>query len=126
MSDRPSSRLNDSLNCVLFADEYDPSGVMRGSTSVASKDGLPLQMYAPATGWLGPISWVAEHLADLGGREHAVPDYYSTPAGQPSRPGTVLREGVAGPDLMGLLDLVALATVADVAPLTGLNRALGG
>ncbi len=28
------------------------------------------------------------------------------------------------PDLMGLLDLVALATVADVAPLTGLNRAL--
>lgn len=32
-------------------------------------------------------------------------------------------EGMAGPDLMGLLDLVALATVADVAPLTGLNRA---
>lgn len=28
------------------------------------------------------------------------------------------------PDLMALLDLVALATVADVAPLTGLNRAL--
>lgn len=37
----------------------------------------------------------------------------------------VLRaRGVAGPDLMGLLDLVALATVADVAPLTGINRAL--
>ena len=33
-------------------------------------------------------------------------------------------EGAAGPDLLGLLDLVALATVADVAPLTGLNRAL--
>lgn len=32
-------------------------------------------------------------------------------------------EGVAGPDLLGLLDLVALATVADVAPLVGLNRA---
>lgn len=31
--------------------------------------------------------------------------------------------GVGGPDLMGLLDLVALATVADVAPLVGLNRA---
>ena len=29
-----------------------------------------------------------------------------------------------GPDLMGLLDLVALATVADVAPLIGVNRAL--
>lgn len=36
-----------------------------------------------------------------------------------------LREdGMKGPDLMGLLDLVALATVADVAPLTGVNRAL--
>ena len=32
--------------------------------------------------------------------------------------------GRAEPDLMGLLDLVALATVCDVMPLTGLNRAL--
>lgn len=32
--------------------------------------------------------------------------------------------GKAGPDLMAMLDLVALATVADVAPLTGVNRAL--
>ncbi len=32
-------------------------------------------------------------------------------------------EGKSGPDLMALLDLVALATVADVAPLQGLNRA---
>ena len=32
-------------------------------------------------------------------------------------------EGVAGPDLMAMLDLVALATVADVAPLKGVNRA---
>ncbi|MEM6372421.1 MAG: single-stranded-DNA-specific exonuclease RecJ [Pseudomonadota bacterium] len=31
--------------------------------------------------------------------------------------------GAQGPDLMALLDLVALATVADVAPLTGVNRA---
>ena len=31
--------------------------------------------------------------------------------------------GTRGPDLMALLDLVALATVADVAPLTGVNRA---
>lgn len=32
-------------------------------------------------------------------------------------------DGVSGPDLMALLDLVALATVADVAPLIGVNRA---
>jgi single-stranded-DNA-specific exonuclease len=32
--------------------------------------------------------------------------------------------GTAGPDLMAMLDLVALATVADVAPLVGVNRAL--
>ncbi len=32
--------------------------------------------------------------------------------------------GQTGPDLLALLDLVALATVADVAPLIGVNRAL--
>ncbi|MDJ1017606.1 MAG: single-stranded-DNA-specific exonuclease RecJ [Paracoccaceae bacterium] len=33
-------------------------------------------------------------------------------------------KGGTGPDLIAMLDLVALATVADVAPLTGVNRAL--
>ncbi|WP_406721156.1 single-stranded-DNA-specific exonuclease RecJ [Thioclava litoralis] len=33
-------------------------------------------------------------------------------------------EGLKGPDLIAMLDLVALATVADVAPLIGCNRAL--
>ena len=38
--------------------------------------------------------------------------------------GRQLREAdQKGPDLMAMLDLVALATVADVAPLTGVNRA---
>ncbi len=38
--------------------------------------------------------------------------------------GRQLREaGKTGPDLIGMLDLVALATVADVAPLIGVNRA---
>ncbi|MGI9391699.1 MAG: single-stranded-DNA-specific exonuclease RecJ [Boseongicola sp.] len=32
--------------------------------------------------------------------------------------------GHSGPDLLAMLDLVALATVADVAPLSGVNRAL--
>ena len=34
------------------------------------------------------------------------------------------KAGRAEPDLMGLLDIVALATICDVVPLTGLNRAL--
>lgn len=33
-------------------------------------------------------------------------------------------DSIPAPDLLGLLDLVALATVCDVMPLTGLNRAL--
>lgn len=33
-------------------------------------------------------------------------------------------DGAKGPDLIAMLDLVALATVADVAPLIGVNRAL--
>lgn len=37
--------------------------------------------------------------------------------------GFFAREGLQEPDLMRLLDLVALGTVADVVPLTGLNRA---
>ncbi|WP_298804718.1 single-stranded-DNA-specific exonuclease RecJ [uncultured Lentibacter sp.] len=38
--------------------------------------------------------------------------------------GRVLREaGRTGPDLLSMLDLVALGTVADVAPLIGVNRA---
>ena len=39
--------------------------------------------------------------------------------------GRQMREaGATGPDLMSMLDLVSLATVADVAPLKGVNRAL--
>ncbi|WP_181705614.1 single-stranded-DNA-specific exonuclease RecJ [Chthonobacter rhizosphaerae] len=39
------------------------------------------------------------------------------------RRGWYQRRGLAEPDLLGLLDLVALGTVCDVVPLVGLNRA---
>ena len=43
-----NTRVNDALNAKLFADE---SGqVIRGQTTVRSKDGLPLNLYAPAEG----------------------------------------------------------------------------
>jgi hypothetical protein len=57
-----SIRLNDALNAVVFADEADPEGVVRGRTVVASKHGLPLELYAPAEGFLGPFGWLGEHL----------------------------------------------------------------
>ena len=38
--------------------------------------------------------------------------------------GYYKRTGIAEPNLLGWLDIVALGTVADVVPLTGLNRAL--
>jgi hypothetical protein len=90
-------RLNDALNAVLFADERTPATVIRGSTSVASKDGLPLQLYAPAEGFLGAFWWYPALLAQLGGRRHAVPAFSSTPVWRPSAPGARLEGGVASP-----------------------------
>ena len=48
------TRLNDALGTTLWIDEESPEGVVRGAV-VQTKDGLPLQLYAPAEGWLGPL-----------------------------------------------------------------------
>jgi hypothetical protein len=91
--------LNDALNAVLWPDEVDPRHVIRGSTDLTpSKHGLPLQLYAPASGWLGDFEWWPEHLAEVAGLEYAIPDYVSTPAATPSAPGTVILPFVASPE----------------------------
>ena len=91
-------RLNDALNAKIWPDEREPSSVVRGSTQVASKDAMVLDLFAPARGWLGPFEWLGEHLREMHGRGHAVPDYKSRPAGKPSAPGTAILEGVCSPD----------------------------
>lgn len=88
-----NARLNDALNSVMYADESDPAGVITGVTATRSKDGLPLFLYAPAEGWLGPWSWWTEHRLMMGSRKHAVPDYASKPAACPAQ-GTALCPGV--------------------------------
>ena len=90
-------RLNDALNAVLIPDERRPDRVVRGRTVMKQKrrrgaPPRPVELYAPAEGWLGPIGWLEEHLAEISGRGHAVPDFAAS-YGRVSR-ATELREGV--------------------------------
>ena len=48
-------RLNDALNARLFTDELDPAGVVRGRTTLKGRRPKPVELYAPAEGWLGPF-----------------------------------------------------------------------
>ena len=68
-------RLNDALNAQLFADERDPTGVVRGRTILKGRKPKPVELYAPAEGWIGPFAWLGEHLEEMGERMHAIPDY---------------------------------------------------
>ena len=77
-------RMNDALNCELFPDEKDPAGVVRGRTRVRSKKSLPIQLYAPAEGYLGPLVWLEEHLAEIKGWKYCLPAFQSAKAGCPS------------------------------------------
>ena len=86
-------RLNDALNALVYADEAEPDAVVRGRTKVRSKDGLPMQLYAPAEGFLGPLSWLGSHLAEMSDRKHAVPDFDGRSLASALR----LRSGVISP-----------------------------
>jgi hypothetical protein len=85
-------RLNDALNAVLLVDERQPDNVCRARAvlKAGKKAAKPIELYAPAAGWLGPFAWLEEHIAELAGRKHALPDYEGS---KPSTAST-LRKGV--------------------------------
>ena len=90
-------RLNDALNAILYEDQIDPENVICGRTKVRSKDGVPLELFAPAEGFLGKFTWFSEHFSEMKGREHAIPSFHSTAKGRVSA-ATHLLPGVAAPD----------------------------
>ena len=85
-----SIRLNDALNAKVHPDEVSPRSVVRGVTVAKSKDGMPLELYAPAEGYLGPLRWLQAHLHEMQGRQHAMPAFAGGRAGCPSRATHVL------------------------------------
>ena len=86
-------RLNDALECVLFADEIDPHGVVRGRAVMKGRKPRPVELYAPARGWLGDFGWLDEHLQEMRGRRHAIPDFNGGKVATSKR----LRDGVIAP-----------------------------
>ena len=90
-----NTRLNDALNAKLWADESDLH-VIRGRTTVRSKDGLPLNLFAPAEGYLGAWAWWPAHARDMADRPHAMPDFDATAASGPLAARRLL-EGVMPP-----------------------------
>ena len=87
-------RLNDALNACLIADEVDPELVVRGHTILKSKKPKRVELYAPAHGFLGAFTWLSEHLAEMQGRRHAVPDFDGARVDR----AAALREGVISPE----------------------------
>jgi hypothetical protein len=67
-----SARSQDAERIIFFPDERDPSGVVRG-TSYLAKDGDPIDLFAPAQGMTGPLTWLPEHLADAARLGQSVP-----------------------------------------------------
>ena len=107
-----NTRMNDSLNEIFLADESISQTEIRAVTSTRSKDGLQLQLYALAEGWLGPWEWWPEHRDLMIARGHSFPDFESKPACRPDlalclAPG-VLPKHKALPTLRALCALAPL------------------
>jgi hypothetical protein len=56
-----SVRIAEGVRVELWPDETEPSHVMRGHAYIG-KDGSPIDLYAPAEGFLGEYDWYVEHL----------------------------------------------------------------
>ena len=59
-----SVRAVDALRTVEDADQSEPDTVMSG-WSYFSKDGEPMRTFAPAAGFLGPLTWWPQHSRDV-------------------------------------------------------------
>ena len=90
-----NTRLNDALNARIWCNESDPT-VIRGRTAVRSKDGLPLDLFAPAEGYLGPWEWWPAHAREFAARPHALPDFDASAEKGPAQ-ATRLLPGVMPP-----------------------------
>ncbi len=89
------------MSAIVLVEGEVERGVLRDEPEelgevAAVVGGVPLELFAPAEGWLGPLDWLAEHLAEMGDRKHAVPDFEAKPAGKPSG-GLRWLPGVATP-----------------------------
>ena len=56
-----SVRIAEGVRVELWPDDGDPHGVMRGHAYMG-KDGAPIDLYAPAEGFLGTYEWWPDHL----------------------------------------------------------------
>ena len=56
-----SVRIAEGVRVELWPDETEPQHVMRGHAYMG-KDGSPIDLYAPAEGFLGPYEWFVDHL----------------------------------------------------------------
>ena len=101
-----NTRINDALAARVWADESSP-WVIKGRTTVRSKDGLPLDLFAPAEGYLGRWDWWPRHAAALADRSHVLPNFDASSPSTASRILTgVLPQGKA---IIALQDLMAMA-----------------
>ena len=56
-----SIRIGEGVRIDLWPDEHEPLEVMRGHAYMG-KDGAPVDIYAPASGFMGEYAWYPEHL----------------------------------------------------------------